>query len=172
MTHKTITVTFTRETVAEATIEVPEGFDPISDTYEDLVHDWLDGHADELSFNHDGTDIQVWNIEPPKEEGAAPVLATVTMQRWVRDYANYVAEAEFDARAALDTIPLQELPEFADGFAEGACNFGDDVFHAAVRCHSVSDWDGPFEFDIADPDAYEAYYDARAAKAGLEPVER
>lgn len=175
MAKQTITVTFTRETVAEATIEVPEGFDPVADTLEDVARDWLDKHADELTFSHDGTDIEIWNIEPPvaTEEGKdVAVPASVDLQRWVRDYAVTVDEAKFDARPALDCIPLKYLPEFADGFADGACDSGDDVFRAAVRVHAVDDWDGPFCLYIADEDAYVAYYDRRAAEAGLPPVER
>lgn len=69
-TKRTITVTFTRETVAEATIEVPEGFDPISDSYEDIVRNWLDNveNYEQLEFDHDGCDVEIWNIEEPVEE--------------------------------------------------------------------------------------------------------
>ena len=172
MARKTITVTFTRETVAEATIEVPEGFDPMSDTYEDVALEWLDGHKDELSFSHDGTDIEVWNIEAP-EEGGSPVPASVVRQRWLGDYATEVGEARFDCREALDAIPLCQLPETAGGFHDdGACDFGDDVFRAAVRLHLTDDWDGPFELYVTDEEAYADYYDIRRAKAGLPPAER
>jgi hypothetical protein len=90
----------------------------------------------------------------------------------VRDYAVDVDEVGFDCRSALDAIPLADLPEYADGFSDGACDFGDDVYRNAVAFHAVQDWDGPFCFDISDCDAYEAYYDARAKAAGLPPVER
>lgn len=181
--QKTIHVTFTRETVAEADIPVPEGFDPMSDTYEDVARDWLDviENYESLEFDHDGCDVEVWNIDGPTPraddgEGTpdeAPVPATVTLQRWVLDYATEVDEVLFDCRKALDAIPLGDLPAFADGFHDGgACNFGDNIFHEAVRLRLTDDWDGPFELYIADDDAYAAYYDGRAAEAGLPPVER
>lgn len=175
--QKTITVTFTRETVATATIAVPDDFDLMSDTYEDVVRDWLDDteNYESLDFDHDGCDVEIWNIEDATDgdSDSASVPATVTLQRWVRDYAETVDEVEFDCRKALDAIPLSNLPETADGFhANGACNCGDDVFHAAVRLHLTNSWDGPFEFYVSDDDAYAAYYDARAKEAGLEPVER
>lgn len=176
--QKTITVTFTRETVATATIPVPDGFDPMVDTYEDIARDWLDDmeNYESLDFDHDGCDVEIWNIdvsEGGQDTDGVPVPATATLQRWVRDYAETVNEVEFDCRKALDAIPLSNLPETADGFhANGACGCGDDVFHAAVRLHLTKPWDGPFEFYVADDDAYASYYDARAMEAGLEPVER
>ena len=173
-TKRTITVTFTRDTVAEATIEVPDGFDPTSDTYEEVALSWLDEHKDELVFSHDGIDIQLWNIDEDSPAAGKPsVPGTVTFQRWTaQDYAEEVDEVRFDAAAALDCIPLVELPEFAGDFHdEGFCDYGDDIFHAAVRLGSVRDWDGPFECYV-DEDAYAAYYDARASEAGLSPVER
>lgn len=172
---KTITVTFTRETVAEATIELPDGFDPMVDTLEDVALDWLNGHKDELEFSHDGIDIEIWNIEAPVDDKPKPpVPATVTLQRWnMHDYAEEVDEVKFDARGALDCIPLQFLPAFPDDFHDkGACDYGDDVFRAAVRIHAIRDWDGPFEFHVADDEAYAKYYDERAVAAGLPPVER
>lgn len=172
---RTITVTFTRDTVAEATIEVPEGFDPISDTYEEVALRWLDEHKDELVFSHDGIDIQLWNIDENEGTSSAwpAVPGTVTLQRWnAQGYADEVDEVRFDAAAALDCIPLAELPEFAGDFHdEGFCDYGDDIFRAAVRLGSVRDWAGPFECYV-DEDAYATYYDARAAEAGLSPVER
>ena len=176
--QKTITVTFTRETVATATIAVPDGFDPMSDTYEDVDRDWLDDveNYESLDFDHDGCDVEIWNIDAPEEEqdgDGGPVPATVTLQRWVRDYAETVDEVGFDCRKALDAIPMSDLPETADGFRDdGACEFGDDVFHAAVRLRLTKPWNGPFEFYVVDDDAYASYYDARAKEAGLEPVER
>lgn len=177
MARKTITVTFTRETVAEATIEVPEDFDPISDTYEEVARDWLDidENYERLEFDHDGCDIEIWNIEVPvdSDDVPIPVPAQVTLQRWQGDYAVEEGTREFDCATALDSIPLAELPEHADGFHdEGACDFGDDVFREAVRRRLVEDWDGPFEFYVADEDAYATYYDKRASEAGLAPVER
>ena len=170
---RTITVTFTRDTVAEATIEVPEGFDPTSDTYEEVALSWLDEHQDELVFSHDGIDIQLWNIDADEAAARPAVPGTVTLQRWnAQGYAAEVDEARFDAAPALDSVPLSELPEFADGFHDdGFCNYGDDIFHAAVRLGALGDWDGPFECYV-DEDAYAAYYDARASEAGLSPVER
>lgn len=89
------------------------------------------------------------------------------------DYAEEVAEVGVDCRAALDAIPLGQLPAFADGFhGKGACDFGDEIYRAAVRLRAVRGWDDPFECHIDDEDAYAAYYDERAARAGLPPAER
>lgn len=90
------------------------------------------------------------------------VPASCTLQVWKNDYAITMDTAEFECQAALDQIPLDELPEYADDFkSEGACNYGDDVWFAAVAAGLVEDWDGPFEFYITDDEAYEKYLEMR-----------
>jgi hypothetical protein len=156
---KTMTVTFTRTTVATAEIEVPEGFDPTSQTYEEVALDWLDANHDGLVFSHDGCDIEIWNIEKP--EPSVRVPAVVVLQRWVYDYAEDVEEVQFDCSAGLDAIPLSDLPDDADKFYDGACNYGDNVYYESVRVRAVKDWNGPFRLSCVDSDAYHDYLASR-----------
>lgn len=80
---RTFDVTFTRVGVAWATIEVPEGFDPMTDSYEGVAREWLYRHKDDLIFDHDDadTDIEIWDAPAQESAGAPPVPATVTLQR-------------------------------------------------------------------------------------------
>jgi len=89
------------------------------------------------------------------------VESSTELQVWVRDYANYVRDEVFDCELALDTFSLDELPPSGDGFADGACNYGDEVFEAAVSLGLVNEWDGPFYFRISDYPSYDRYIAAR-----------
>ena len=92
------------------------------------------------------------------------VESSTELQVWVgdlRDYADYVKDEVFDCELALDTFTLDELPPSGDGFADGACNFGDDVFDAAVSLGLTDEWSGPFCFRISDYPAYDRYIAAR-----------
>ena len=88
------------------------------------------------------------------------VEASVDLEVWIRDYANYVKTDTFDCELALDEFDLSELPPDGD-FSEGACNFGDNVYFEAVRLGLTDDWDGPFTFHIDDWRAYDRYIAAR-----------
>ena len=93
---------------------------------------------------------------------APPVKAAVDLEADGRNgYINFVRTETFDCELALDTFPLSELPPEHDGFSEGACDYGDFVYFAAVELGLVDDWDGPFTFRIDDWEAYDRYIAAR-----------
>ena len=90
------------------------------------------------------------------------VPASVTLQRWVHDYAVTVDEVEFDCHYALDGFKLSDLPPYAGWFRDRDwCCHGDELFFESEKIGLVDEWDGPFEFYIDDEDAYEEYMDAR-----------
>lgn len=89
------------------------------------------------------------------------VHASVDLQRWVNNYAVDVDTEEFDCEIALDEFPLNVLPSEADGFSEGACDYGDDIWFEAVDLCIVDEWGGPFRFYIDDYAAYDRYIAAR-----------
>jgi hypothetical protein len=91
-----------------------------------------------------------------------PVHARLVRQRWINDYAITESEETFDCTDALDTFGVNELPKHADDLhACGALNFGDDIFHAAVRLGVTDEWDGPFELYIDNDDEYQRYLQDR-----------
>lgn len=85
------------------------------------------------------------------------ILAKVTFQQWVHDYAVTRDEATFNCALALDRLPLEELPACADDISDGALDFGDDLYSSAVSLDLIEEWDGPYECRIADNDAYDRY---------------
>jgi len=91
------------------------------------------------------------------EEDNGKVLAEVMHEVWMRDYANYVDSEYFDCSKALDEFELNVLPPDADGFSEGWCSWGDDVFFCAAAQGLAKRWDGPFTFVVTDTDAYDEY---------------
>lgn len=69
-----------------------------------------------------------------------------------------VDEETFDAAPALDRIPFPSLPENAYKITEdGALNYGDDIYDAAVSVGIIKEWDGPYRVTIIDADAYREY---------------
>lgn len=76
-------------------------------------------------------------------------------------YIQYVRSESFDCELALDELPLSELPPEYDGFSEGMCDYGDEVYFEAVSLGLVCDWDGPFTFHVTDWKAYDRYIAAR-----------
>lgn len=100
-----------------------------------------------------------YSTNPPAN---TPVDGRIVRQRWNNDYAITVSENTFDCTDALDTFDLTELPAHAEDLHEhGSLNYGDDIFHAAVRLGIIPDWDGPFEFYIDDEDQYQTYLQNR-----------
>lgn len=85
------------------------------------------------------------------------ILAEVTLQRWVNDYAVPYGETTFNCALALDSLPLEKLPACADDISDGALDFGDDLYNEAVSLDLIEEWDGPYECRIADNDAYDRY---------------
>ena len=110
----------------------------------------LSAMADEVDLGHDG------NEHPRRHH--TPVPCTVTLQVWQNDYAIHVKDVSLDGELALDGFPYDELPKHADDLHNhGVLNFGDDIYHEAVRIGLTEPWDGPFEFYIDDDDAYQEY---------------
>ena len=102
-------------------------------------------------------------MHPVEHPGIPKVMAYVSLQKWVHDYALEVEEVCFDCASALNEFRLDELPEDGNFIRSGCCNCGDDVFYESVRKCLVKDWDGPFSFYIEDEDEYVEYIEARKA---------
>lgn len=98
-------------------------------------------------------------------DGVPPVvMATLDRQVWARDYAISIDRGlAFDCRAALDSFDLSELPQRADDIADGALNYGDDLYFASVDLGLVDAWAGPFSVYVDDR-GYEDYLDGRVAR--------
>lgn len=64
----------------------------------------------------------------------------------------------FDAAPALDKLSLATLPENAYEITEnGALDYGDDIYRAAVSIDLIEEWDGPYRITTIDVDAYRNY---------------
>ncbi len=93
------------------------------------------------------------------------VTASVDRQvRTERDYLHDVDTIEFDCSLALDNIDLRYLPPVYDGFEDGWCDYGVDVFEESENLGLTDDWDGPFKFYIAHEDEYDRYIAKRVKR--------
>lgn len=151
------TVRVEAESAAEAYDEVrdhPENF-PLPDegTYVD----------DSFRVADDDRDNAIGSIEEADDKAASgrrhtglTVKATVTFQRWERDYARFNGEAEFDACDALDSMSDEQIAEVERDEPYTL----DEVYRSAVRLGQIHDYDGPFEVCL-DEDDLSAYLEAR-----------
>lgn len=73
------------------------------------------------------------------------IHATVILQRWVDDGAEYVDQVAFDARRILAGLTPEQRAALTDGSEDA-----DDIFHAGVRQGLVAAHDGPFEVYVRD----------------------
>ena len=72
----------------------------------------------------------------------------------------------FNAVPALDKIPFSSLPENSYNITEdGALNYGDDIYDAAVSVGTIKEWEGPYRVTIIDADAYREYRKRRESYA-------
>lgn len=73
------------------------------------------------------------------------IYATVVLQRWVDDGAEYVDQVAFDARRILAAMTPEERARLSDSSEDA-----DEIFHAGVRQGMLSHHEGPFEVYIRD----------------------
>jgi hypothetical protein len=73
------------------------------------------------------------------------IYATVVLQRWVDDGAEYVDQVAFDARRVLAAMKPEHRAALTDG-----SEYADEVFNAAVRRGLVAHHEGPFEVYVRD----------------------
>lgn len=73
------------------------------------------------------------------------IHATVVLQRWVDDGAEYVDQVAFDARRVLSDMKPEHRAALTDG-----SEYADEVFYAGVRRGLVAHHEGPFEVYVRD----------------------
>jgi hypothetical protein len=99
-----------------------------------------------------------------KESKFGTVMAEVSLEHWVNDYAIEVDRFEFDCGRALDMLPIELVEKLVSGRADYDT---DEVFLEAVRMNLVKDHDGPFDCYICDDDELESYVKTRKRRAVL-----
>lgn len=81
---------------------------------------------------------------------------------------------DVDSQPVLDEMSLAELPEWGYGFFGERYDYGDALWHGALRLGIVRSPRPRSRMYLTDMDAqaYDEYYDERAREEGIPPVQR